>query len=53
MKNVAGEYKSGSHDGRSMIMYPTLLFADDDDLMIEQIGCGTRHSAALTGRLYT
>ena len=51
MKNQAGKYKSGTHEGRSMIMYPTLLFADNDELMIEQISCGTRHSAAITGRL--
>ena len=51
MKNQAGKYKSGTHEGRSMIMYPTLLFADNDELMIEQISCGTRHSAAVTGRL--
>ena len=51
MKNQAGKYKSGTHEGRSMIMYPTLLFADNDELMIEQISCGTRHSAAISGRL--
>lgn len=51
MKGRCGENKVGTHDGCSMVLHPTLLFEDDVDVQVEHISCGSRHSAAITGRL--
>ena len=49
LKDKSGKNKAASSDGRSMVVYPTLLFEDDEDMTIVDVSCGARHSAAVTG----
>ena len=52
LKDKAGANISDESDGRSMVVYPSLLFEDDDEITIVDISCGSRHSAAITGTGY-
>lgn len=42
-----GEVDIDSREGSNFVMYPTLLFSDQEDLRVETISCGSRHSVIL------
>lgn len=48
-KRENGEMKVDSDSGSAVVLSPTLLFSTDDDLIIDSISCGSRHSAAVSG----
>lgn len=50
-KRKSGEMKY-DRSGCGVVMVPTLLFDDDTDIVVADLSCGSRHSAAVTGTDY-
>lgn len=50
-KLANGEVSLDRHTGCNFAMYPVLLFYDQEDLEIEKISSGSRHSLALSSKL--